>query len=60
MNMKILNCRRSLIAILAIGCLTYLGVHNNIDVSMALASVAIGLAGANSAQNIYSGKKGKE
>lgn len=46
--MKFLKtCRRTFIAALAIGCLTVLGLAKDFDVSMALASVAIGLAGAN-------------
>ena len=44
----IINCRRTFIAVLAILCLTSLGLVKGIDVSMALASVAIGLAAANS------------
>jgi len=48
---SLLSCRRTYIASLAIGCLTALGIHNNIDVSMALASVAIGLAAANAGEN---------
>ncbi len=47
----LLLCRRTFIAALAIGCLTALGIHNNIDVSMALASVAIGLAAANAGES---------
>lgn len=47
----LVECRRTYIATLALGCLTALGLHNNIDVSMALASVAIGLAAANAGEN---------
>lgn len=50
---KIFNCRRSLISIFAISCLLYLGVRNNIDTSMAIASVALGLSAANAAQSVY-------
>ncbi len=44
---NILYCRRTFICTLAILCLTAIGLYKGIDVSMALASVAIGLAGAN-------------
>ena len=54
---KLMSCRRSLIAIFAITCLMVLGLHNGIDVSMSIASVAIGLAGANSYE---ASRKGKE
>jgi hypothetical protein len=40
-------CRRTFIATLSIICLTAIGIVNHMDVSMALASVAIGLAAAN-------------
>ena len=43
----LLKCRRTVVAIFAICCLTVLGLAKDFDVSMALASVAIGLAGAN-------------
>lgn len=41
-------CRRTIIAIGAIGCLTALGLNTYHDVSSAIAAVAIGLAAANS------------
>lgn len=44
----VLLCRRTLIAIGAIGCLTALGLKKDHDVSQAIAAVAIGLAAANS------------
>lgn len=52
---NILICRRTFICTLAILCLTAIGLYKGIDVSMALASVAIGLAGANAYEN--AGKK---
>ncbi len=47
---NILLCRRTFIAVLSIGCLTALGIYRDIDVSMALASVAVGLAASNAAE----------
>lgn len=55
---QLLKCRRSLIAILAIACLTFLGWElKSADVAMAIATVAIGIAGANSAESVFSAKK---
>ena len=48
--MKLLSCRRSKIALVAIACLTWLGCTQAFDVSLAIASVAIGIAGANAYQ----------
>jgi hypothetical protein len=42
--------RRFLISVLAIGCLTALGLVNKIDTSMAIATVALGVAAANAYQ----------
>lgn len=39
--------RRTFIATLSVLCMTALGLYNHIDVSMALASIAIGVAAAN-------------
>lgn len=44
----ILLCRRTIIAVGAISCLTVLGIQREHDVSEAIAAVAIGLAAANS------------
>ena len=41
------HSRRTFISTLAILCMTAVGLYKGIDVSMALASVAIGVAGAN-------------
>lgn len=40
--------RRLLAAIVGIAALTYLGVHNGVDTSMAIASVAMAVAASNS------------
>ena len=53
--MKIKICRRTSVAIISIACLTVLGWHRGMDVSMAIASVAIGLAGANSYEKSKAG-----
>lgn len=52
----ILKCRRSVVAIIAIGCLTALGLSSGMDVSSAIAMVAMGVAGANSAEHVFSKK----
>lgn len=51
--MVLLKCRRSLIAIIAIACLTYLGARaGTTDVSASIAAIAMALAGANSFEKI--------
>lgn len=50
-------CRRTFICTLAILCLTSIGLYKGVDVSMALASVAIGLAGANAYERSNSNKQ---
>lgn len=45
-----LTCRRTITSLFAIVCLTFLGVKNTTDVSMAIASIAIGLSAANAAE----------
>ncbi len=52
--MHILRCRRSTIAVLAIICLTALGIYHGQDISgiaMAIAGVAGSLAGSNAWEN---------
>lgn len=46
-----LYCRRTFIAVISMGCLTALGILKTYDVSMALASVAIGIAVSNAGEN---------
>jgi hypothetical protein len=55
----VLKCRRSIIAIIAIACLTALGILKNFDVSSAIAMVAMGVAGANSAEHVFIKKPSK-
>lgn len=55
---KILTCRRSVIAIFGIGCLTWLGLAKGIDISgiaMAISTIVASVAAANAYQG-----KGKE
>lgn len=54
---KFMQCRRTFVGVVAIVCLTALGVAVNADVSMAIASVAIGIAGSNAAQGILARKE---
>lgn len=50
---QIFKCRRSSVAVIAIGVLTFLGYTKSMDVAMAISTVAVGLAGANA----YQGRK---
>lgn len=45
---SLLSCRRTFITFVSIVAMTALGLHNGIDTSMAIATVAAALAGANS------------
>lgn len=47
---RLLSSRRWTLSMFAIGCLTTLGIHNSLDTSMAIASVAAALSAANSYQ----------
>lgn len=53
---NLLLCRRTFIALAAIAALTGLGVALSLDTSMAIASVAIALAGSNAAESAYKSK----
>lgn len=53
---KILDCRRTFIALTAIGALTFLGYTQNMDVAASLAAVAIGLAGSNAYEKRSAGE----
>lgn len=48
--LKVLNCRRSTVAIFGIAALTFLGAKNGLDVSWAIAACVGAVAGANSYQ----------
>ncbi len=54
---KIWSCRRTFIAVLAILCLTGLGIFNAVTVAPSIATVALAVAGANAAQGIMSKNK---
>lgn len=45
---KIFGCRRSTLGLIAITFLTGLGYLKGMDVTMAISSIVIGIAGANS------------
>ncbi len=47
---RILYSRRAVTALFSISCLTLIALVNHIDTSMAIATVAVGLAAANSHQ----------
>lgn len=47
---KLLSCRRSIVAMLSIACLTSIAILKGIDTSSAIAAVAMGVAGANAFQ----------
>ena len=53
---KILNCRRTTVALVAIICLTGLATVNNVDVSGAIAMIVGFLCGANAAQGVFEKK----
>jgi len=53
----VFRCRRSTVAIFAIACLFVLGFFKGVLVAEAIATVALGVAGANSAEGIFSKKQ---
>jgi hypothetical protein len=55
--MRQLKSRRFIIAMAAISCLTFLGYSKDIDVSSAIAMVAISIAGAGAAEGMIEKKK---
>jgi hypothetical protein len=56
----IFMCRRTFIATLAIGCLTVLGLCKDVDVSLALASIAAAMCSANAYEAAAKHKNGKK
>lgn len=44
---KIWSCRRSIIGLVGIACLTFLGYTKGLDVSMALSGVVLAIASSN-------------
>jgi len=49
--MKVFSCRRSIIALFSISCLTAIAIVNGTDTSISIAAVAMGVAGANAYQS---------
>jgi hypothetical protein len=49
---KILKCRRSTLALIAMAFLTLIALINNIDVSLAICGIVTSVAAANAAQSI--------
>ena len=45
--LNILKCRRSIIALIGISVLTFLGYTKGIDVSMAISGIVLAVAGSN-------------
>lgn len=54
---SIFKCRRTVVSLFAISCLTLLGLKVGAEVGGAIATVALALSGVNAAQNIFSKKK---
>lgn len=52
---RLVSSRRTMTALLAIICLTILGLVNKVDTSLSIAGVAMGMAGSNAFQ-----KKGQQ
>ena len=48
---KIWTCRRSIIALVGIACLTYLGYTKDLDVALAISGIVLSVAGSNSYEN---------
>jgi hypothetical protein len=55
---KILNCRRSLLAIFGISCLTCIGLVKGVDIS-GIAMAISGIVASVSVSNAYQGKDSK-
>jgi hypothetical protein len=45
---KVLQCRRSILGLFSVICLTFLGYHKDMDVSVAIAGVVASVAASNS------------
>lgn len=56
---KILLCRRTVVALFSISCLTFLGLYHGVDISgiaIAIAGICTAVAGANSFENVGKAK----
>jgi low temperature requirement protein LtrA len=56
---KVFTCRRTVIALFAISCLTALGILVNAEVAGAIATVALAVAAANATQGVFTSDKNK-
>lgn len=54
---QVLSCRRTFIALMSIMCLTGLGVFAGLEVSGAIATVALSVCAANATQRVLEGRK---
>lgn len=50
---SVIWCRRTFICILSLGCITAVAIFNHTDPSWAIASMAVGLAGANAGESAF-------
>lgn len=58
---RIWDCRRTFLAVLGIGCLTFLGYKmNSTDVALAIASIVTAIAGSNALEAIKKPQAVKE
>jgi hypothetical protein len=48
----LLYCRRSLIAIFSVTCLTWIALSKGTDTSSAIAAIVLGIAGANASEKV--------
>jgi hypothetical protein len=57
---KLVKCRRTVVAIFGIMALTLLGMKAGLDVSAAIAAIAMTISSANAAEAVFSLKGKKE
>jgi hypothetical protein len=53
---KFINSRRTVLALVAMGCCTAIGLLNHVDTTGAIALIVTSIAGANAAQTVLSGR----
>lgn len=54
---RLITCRRSILAIVGMGCCTAISIRLGVDTSGSIAAICMGVAGANAAQAAMSSKK---
>lgn len=54
--LKLVGCRRSVVAIIGMACCTAIAVVVGVDTSGAVAMICVGVAGANAAQGAMSSR----